>query len=454
MNQQIASTDRTPIQVKEIENLFAAGIRDRALCARSGTCVGICPENAITLNNDYYPVLDTGACTQCGKCGQVCPGGRVRFNHLSQEIFGVSDDGSFDGHTIKTYVGYAADPNVRDKGAGGGLVTALVASLLAHGYIYGCVVTRMRCDKPWKGEAFMARSFDQLTSSQGSRYTMIPLNCALAEIRETPGHYAIIGLPCHIHGVREAVCVDPLLAERIVAIFGTFCGGALELSLIPELLRTKGIALGDISDFQFRGGAWPGQMRAVFKDRPPQAVHYSNYKDGAYNYLISLYMPLRCQVCLDGSNLFADISVGDAWTRDRDGRYKFRNQSQVFVRSQRGRDLLARAVTAGDLVLNDVSSDANYHTHKIHTHRKGLNAPLRHARWMEKGRAVPQYDRAPPSATAKERLTEQLVSVFLWIGNYRQLRYPLLKMFTSKSAVPLIHLRLWLKKRKYRRQGR
>lgn len=434
--------------------ILAAGISERALCARSGTCVGICPEGAISLGKDYYPVLDANACTQCGKCGNACPGGHVHFDDLSRRIFGVPDSGSFDGHIQKAYVGYSADTTVRQNGAGGGLVTTLAMDLLERGEIDACVVTRMRPDKPWQGEAFIARSRADLESSQGSRYTIIPLNSTLKEIRETPGRYAVIGLPCHIHGIREATHADPVLAERVVAVLGTFCGGALELTLVPEMLQTKKIPTESICNFEFRGGHWPGQMRAIFPNKRPQPVHYSNYKDGAYNYLISLYMPLRCQVCLDGSNLFADISVGDAWTRTNVGRYKFRNQSQVFVRTTRGQELVQQAIESGTVILEDVSQDSNYHTHKIRTRRKGLNAPIRHARWLKKNIPVPEYDRQTPEATQKERLFERLTSLFLLMGRYKKIRYPLLKLFTSRAAVPIIHVRLWLKKRKYQQEKR
>ncbi|MEA3291717.1 MAG: Coenzyme F420 hydrogenase/dehydrogenase, beta subunit C-terminal domain, partial [Pseudomonadota bacterium] len=350
--------------------ILAVAFRERSLCTRSGTCVGICPEGAISLDEDYYPVLDAAACTECGKCGAICPGGSVEFERLSHQVFDAPDDGSFDGHVLNTFIGCAGDADLHEHGTGGGVITAIAADLLRRGEIDGCVVTRMRPEKPWMGEPFIARSGEELAVSQGSRYTVIPLNRTLREIRQTPGRYAMIGLPCHVHGIREAMRMEPLLAERIVALLGIFCGGALEPAVVPELLRTKGIPLEDITDFEFRGGEWPGQMRAIFRDQPPRPVHYSNYKDGAYNYLIGIYLPQRCQVCFDGSNLFADISVGDAWTRGEDGQYKFRSQSRVLVRSRRGQELVRRAIGSGALVLEDVSADPSYRTHKMRSKRK------------------------------------------------------------------------------------
>lgn len=442
--ERMISTDRS---------VLAVAFRNRDLCARTGTCVGVCPESAISLDNNYYPVLDESACTECGKCGAVCPGGHVNFEELSQQSFDVGDDGSFDGYFKQILVGYAVDKLVHKKGTGGGVITALAIMLLETGAVDCFVLTRMRADKPWMGEAFVAISRDDIMQSQGSRYTVIPLNETLRIIRENEGKYGVVGLPCHIHGIRAAMDRDTVLARRIKILLGTFCGGTLEPFVVPELLRTKNIPLESISGFEFRGGEWPGQMRALFDDNPPQSVHYSNYKDGAYNYLIGIYLPRRCQICYDGSNLFADIAVGDAWTRDENGEYKYNSQSRLLVRSELGQEILRRAIEQGYLMLNDVSLDPSYKTHKMSTQRKGLNAPLRYARWREKGIPVPQYDRPVPQATRKEKLAERLVSLFLWTGQVDWLRYAITKTLTSRSMIPLIKLRLWRKKRKYQKRS-
>ncbi len=433
--------------------LLAVAFREPDLCARSGTCVGVCPEDAITLDDQYYPVLDESRCTECGECGRVCPGGAVDFQALSQSSFGVDDDNSFDGHIDHAYVGHAANETVHELGTGGGIITALAAFLLDQGEVDGVVVTRMRADKPWMGEPFIAHDSTSLMQSQGSRYTIIPLNQMIKTIKASQGKTAVVALPCHIHGLRKAMQHDDELRDKIPYLLGTFCGGALEPVVVPELLRTKHIPLDSITDFQFRGGEWPGQMRAVFADKPPQAVHYSNYKDGAYNYLIGIYLPKRCQICYDGSNLFADVAVGDAWTKSEDGSYKFKSQSRVMVRSKSGQALLEAAQNSGVLVLEDVSSDPSYKTHKMRTQRKGMNAPLRVARWQAKGLPVPEYDRPTPESTTKERLGERLVSSFLWTGQYPWLRYSITKLLTSKAMVPLIKLRLWRKKRKYQKRS-
>jgi len=241
----------------------------------------------------------------------------------------------------------------------------------------------------------------------------------------------------------------------ITHTIGLFCGGSLEPVLPTEMLAVRGIPRDQIRNFEFRGGDWPGQMRAVLKDGTARPLHYSNYKDGAYNYFTALYMPERCQTCLDGSNEFADVSISDAWTRDEKGDYKFKEHSRILVRTAKGVALIQAATEAGDLVVHDVTADPNYATHKLQTKRKGSLAPIRVERWKRAGRLVPEYDRAVAAdVTWQECMTERLTSAMLRAGKWRPLRMAVMGFLTSRYAIPLIKIRLYLKKRKYARRAR
>jgi coenzyme F420 hydrogenase subunit beta len=281
----------------------------------------------------------------------------------------------------------------------------------------------------------------------------VPVNEIFQTVLASPGVYAYASLPCQTHGFRKALKELPALKEKIHSVVGLFCGGGLEPYLVPELLRMKGLATSDIRDFQFRGGEWPGKMRAILKDGAIRDMHYSNYKDGAYNYVIGIYMPPRCATCLDGSNEFSDVSVSDAWTRDAEGNYKFKSHSRVLVRTELGARIVDRAIERGTISGSDVSRDASYTTHRIQTKRKGVNARLRVERWKARGVPVPRYDRtAPDDVLWRERIMERLVSFTLRMGRFYWFRYPLVKFLTSRAAIPLIQIRLYLKRRKYRKQ--
>lgn len=437
--------------VTEDAPFLSVAFRSKALCTRSGCCGGVCPTGAITFDERKFPVLDGAKCISCGLCGEVCPGEKISYGDLAEQTFGERFiDRGFDGYVEKTYVAYASDERLRKGGAGGGVVTALLAHQLRTGQVEGCLVTRMNKEKPWRAEPFIATTYEELCQSQGSRYSIVPMNKAWAEMRERPGPFGAAILPCQTHGFRKLQRHDPGLAAKIPVIIGLFCGGSLEPELTTEMLTMRGIHKEDITDFQFRGGDWPGQMRAVLKTGEARPLHYSNYKDGAYNYFTSLYMPERCQTCLDGSNEFSDVSVSDAWTRDERGNYKFSGHSRLLIRTEAGRNLVAGAVEAGDLVITDVTRDPSYATHKMQTRRKGSLAPLRIDRWKRAGRPVPQYDRGlPDDVTRKERITEFLASSMLRAGKWKPLRMAVMGFLTSKYAIPLIKFRLWRKKRKY-----
>jgi coenzyme F420 hydrogenase subunit beta len=424
----------------------------KELCTRCGTCVGVCPQKALTLDKDLFPTLDTDKCTKCGICQISCPGGQVSFKELSQLTFGneyVSK--SFDGQVLHTFVGYSDDIHFRKGGAGGGVVTSLLWDLLKNKDVDGCIVTRMNPDKPWLGEPFIARSYEDLLASQGSKYTIIPVNSILQIVRDSPGKFACVALPCQVHGIRLAMQNDPKLREKIALILGLFCGGSLEPFIVRELLQMKGLKEGDIQNFEFRGGDWPGKMRAILNDGNIVNMHYSNYKDGAYNYFISIYMPKRCQTCVDGSNEFSDISVSDAWTRDTTGKYKFQAHSRMLVRTHRGLDIVEKSQSRGALYAKDVSTDQSYQTHKIQTRRKGVSTPIRISRLLKKAKPAPIYDRPEIKPTIKEQFTERVISSCLYLGQFKWIRYPLIKFLTSRYSIPLITLRQYIKKRKYKK---
>lgn len=435
-------------------SILSAAFRSHVLCTRCGSCTGVCPEAAIVTGENGFPRLIPEKCTQCGLCGDVCPGQTVRFDALTEQVFGkrIPDEG-FDGHVRQNLVGYAADERLRAGGAGGGVVTGLLAHWLRSGAVDGCLVTRMNRERPWEGEPFIATTEEELRASQGSRYHIIPVNSLWAQLRTRPGRYAAALLPCQMHGYRYLQRVDPALARRLPRTIGLFCGGSLEPCLTREMMAMRRIRREDIVDFQFRGGAWPGRMQVILRDGRAVPLHYSNYKDGAYNYFTLLYMPERCQTCLDGSNEFSDISVSDAWTRDEQGEYKFANQSRILVRTPDGAEWIREAVESGALRTLDVTQDPSYRTHRMQTRRKGSLAPLRVERWKRAGRIVPEYDRsAPADATRGERIHERMASAALRAGRWKPFRMAIMGFLTSWAALPLIWIRMFLKKRKYARR--
>jgi coenzyme F420 hydrogenase subunit beta len=440
--------------MKKIDpNILAIAFSEKSLCTRCGTCVGACPTAAISLDEEYYPTLDDSLCIECGICSRVCPGGRVNFLDLTEITFGHREETTrFDGHVLSTYVGYAGDREIRRHGAGGGVITALMWDLLNRGIVDGCIVTRIKPQQPWHGEVFIARTYEELRSSQQSKYIIIPTNEIIQKVRQEPGRYAFAGLPCQIHGLRLLLAEEPALKEKIHVMIGLFCAASLEPYVAREMMECRGISHEEIKHFEFRGGIWPGKIRATLKDGRIKNLHYSNFKDGAINYLTYLFSPFRCQTCIDGASEFSDISVSDAWTRDEFGDYLFESHSKLLVRTELGKRIMTDAIASGALVANDVTTNRSYQTHKLHTQKKGMNAPLRVARLLRQGRVAPHYDRPAPSVSHGELFSERVESAIMALGRARSIRLPLFKFLTSRYGILFVKIRQWRKSRKYRRR--
>lgn len=424
---------------------------NKSLCTRCGTCIGACEENALIVGRDFFPEINENACTSCGICEKVCPGGKVKFKELAELTFGhTKNNDSFDGSVLKTFVGFSNDKKIRGNGAGGGIITGILFDLLRRNIVDGCIVTRMNPEKPYYGEVFIARTYEELLESQQSKYIIIPVNAILKEIRDLKGRFAIAALPCQIHGLRLMEKQKNPVMNKIKLIVGLFCASAMEPFVALEMLNINKIDPKDINRFNFREGDWPGNIIATLKNGKKIKMHYSNFKDGAINYMTQLYSPFRCQTCIDGSSEFSDISVSDAWTRDETGKYIFKSQSKILVRTKKGLDVVNDVMNNGSITIEDVTKNKNYRTHKLHRKKKGLKAPLRIDRLEKKGIKVPKYDRKITNYSFKENIEERLETFIMMIGHYRLFRYPLYKILTSKFGIPLIKIRQYNKSKKYR----
>jgi len=221
------------------QKTIAQVVKD-GLCTGCGTCVSLCPEEAIKLIIDekkgiYISELDEDGCNNCGICYKVCPGHEVDFKGLNLEIFGKEPEDILIGNYLNCYTGHSTDYNIRYNSSSGGLVTALLIFALEEGIIDGALVTRMKRDNPIEPEPFIARTVEEIIEASKSKYCPVPANIALKEILDSKEgeKFAVVGLPCHIHGVRKAEQINKKLKEKIVLHLGIFCNH------VPNFWGTK-----------------------------------------------------------------------------------------------------------------------------------------------------------------------------------------------------------------------
>ena len=173
-------------------------VKENNLCTRSGTCIAICPENAINLDEQNYPIVGPN-CNDCGLCLAACPGWEVDFPQLSARVLGrIPGPGELEGISRDIYLASARNEEIRERGSGGGVVTQLLVYLLRKKEIDGAVVVDMDEKIPYRAKSVLAETQEELLRTIQSKYAVVPVNQTLVKLREKKGRFALVGLHCQV----------------------------------------------------------------------------------------------------------------------------------------------------------------------------------------------------------------------------------------------------------------
>jgi coenzyme F420 hydrogenase subunit beta len=330
---------------KTIEEVLNAG-----LCNGCGTCVGLCPNSAIYMSKAkerYIPKLNRNECNQCGICFDVCPGHSVNFRKLNSMIFGKEQKDILMGNYINCYVGHATDLN----STSGGIITSLLIFAIEEGIIDGALVTKMNDARPLEPEVFIARTKDEIISASKSKYCPVAANTVLKNILRENGRFAIVGLPCHIQGIRKAEMVNKKLAKKIVLHLGLVCNHTPTFSATAYLLQKMKLRKEEVKKIDYRGEGWPGGMSIILANGKKNFV--DQFDPFYWGYVFNSYFfPTRCILCNDKMCELSDISFGDAWhlSNSKIG------ESIIVSRREIGEELLEKATMKKEIEIKKVSS--------------------------------------------------------------------------------------------------
>jgi coenzyme F420 hydrogenase subunit beta len=347
-------SDNTPRALRGLGKIIDGG-----LCHRCGSCVGICPTGVLGLDNEDYPsVKNLSACTDCELCVKVCPGDEFDIKEAYKEAYGTEAElTSTHGEFKEAYLSYATDPFIREHSTSGGLVTAILLDQLRSGSIDGAIVIVSDPEKLWKGKPIVARTADEIMSAMKSKYAICPTNSVFNEIREIPGRYALVGLPCQIHGFVKAAKLDSRLKERVVLTLGLFCHAAVEHEALQIIWGSLGDKVNQAKRYISRVGKHPGTPHLELNDGSLYPVYFgekNGYRPSSMeviNIVYRLYTPSRCLTCFDASAEFADIAVGDPWMAPpHSGIDFYKGWSFALVRSSRGQQAIEACLRSGQIV--------------------------------------------------------------------------------------------------------
>ncbi len=326
------------------------------LCTGCGICQGACPSDAIDFiinNGEFRPVVDNIKCKNrkgCHRCYDACPGLGVSLIDYATELYyekNIKVD-QYIGRYIHCYTGCSTDEELRFHSASGGLLSQFLIWLLNNDYVDGVVVTRFNKNSPLKVETFIATTPDDIRSAKSSKYSPVTFNHVVRDIKVATGkRYIIVGLPCHIEGLRKLMNVDSKLREKIVGLFAIYCSGTRTFNFTEYLLKSRGIDIDKIDYLAYRDNGCLGGM--VVKGAGID--YYEDYQRYAHP-LRTIFYPRRCLLCADHFGELADMCFGDIhvkpYSDDKIG------VNSVVVRTNYWDQMLKQACENGAVTLKDL----------------------------------------------------------------------------------------------------
>jgi coenzyme F420-reducing hydrogenase beta subunit len=264
------------------------------------------------------------------------------------------------GRFEAAYVGHAIDDPFRRNGSSGGLTSWFAAELLRIGAVDG-VAHVAPADPGADGRFFayrIARSLDELSAGAKSRYYPVELSAVLREIRDVPGRYAVIGVPCFIKAIHLLRRVDPLIRDRVTHTLGLFCGHMKSAAMVESFAWQLGTEIGRVRalDYRIKDESRPANWYRAHLELDggsSAARDWWHLADGDWG--AGFFQNPACDWCDDVVAETADISFGDAWVEPyaSDGR----GTNVVVVRSKSLAEMVEQARFDGRLQLDPVDAE-------------------------------------------------------------------------------------------------
>ena len=274
-------------------------------CCGCGTCVLVCPRQAIEMVSkelgSLYPEVNQELCIGCGLCDVYCAY-RQRVEAL-------------DGEPLRTFAATMTDKAKLEKSASGGVAAAASEAFIkADGVVVGCSL------EPENGSLIpkhiMVRDEADLWKFRGSKYVQSTLGSSFEQIKrclEADRRVLFIGTPCQVDSLRHFL--SKTNTENLFAV-DIICHGVPSAELFAGYLKTL---KRQIESFSFRDKVFGWGLTAsyTYRDKrgklkkyvlsPGVSSYYTYFLDGE-TYRESCY---TCKYA--SGDRVGDITIGDFW---------------------------------------------------------------------------------------------------------------------------------------------
>jgi coenzyme F420-reducing hydrogenase beta subunit len=271
------------------------------------------------------------------------------------------------GHYTGIHVGAAVQGRFRAAGSSGGMTNWLLSRLIETGEIDAAVGVGEAHDNNG-GPLFeyqLATTADAVKRFAKSKYYPVQLSQVIQAIRERPGRYAIVGVPCFAKAIRNLCEQDPLLKERISYVFAIVCGHMKTSGFAESLAWQVGVAPEQLRHIDFRvkvPGASANRYAIEARGETGSGLAGSSqvFDMQGTDWGLGYFKLKACDYCDDIAGETADITLGDAWLSPEIK--DWRGNNIMVVRHPRIARLLAQANAEGDIAIRDVSASDFIHS--------------------------------------------------------------------------------------------
>ncbi|CAN5874175.1 hypothetical protein BH23ACT2_BH23ACT2_25210 [soil metagenome] len=361
------------------------------LCTGCSACVIACPHDVIGyehqeggyrpfhLEDDELGLSDCGHGQKgCTSCTRACPRFRDWEPTADEHLFGrMREDEEVHGIAEQTLLVRASDDHVHEVGQDGGLVSAILIWLLDEGYIDGALVSYLEGDgSTWRAKPGVATTTEEVLAAAGSRYTYSANWLALDEaVDKGLENLALVGMGC------QTSAAPVMWSRKIGKVgkpvkfnIGLLCSKTFDDRIFDELFDAKyKIPRASIKKMNIKGVFQIWTHDGEYHEVPLKECHAWT-REG-------------CNHCPDFAAEHADISTG--------GIGKFNDWTLTVVRTELGREVMARMAKAGVIDVKPAEEDPAAITLMDRLSRVSRN------RWPAEALAFPK--RMPPPPPKKKK---------------------------------------------------
>lgn len=316
-------------------------VLDNDLCVGCGACAfAVGSEMKLDDYGFYKPHFDEGVDALDSEVEKICP---FLAPELNEDVLAdrfLQQTPHRDEHLgkhIDVFAAHVEEQGFRESGSSGGMGSWIAVELLRLGLVDGVIhagpVARDHAEDPFFRYQ-ISRTVDEVRSAAHSHYHVVEISQVLAQVKQVPGKYLFVGVPCMVKAIRRAQLADKVVAERIVFAMALVCGHLKSTHWATSLGWATGIEPKDIGAITFRVKSQNVPAKAYFfgienKQTGVTSVHDSApITGGKFN--LGAMMPEACNYCDDVVGETADLTIGDAWLP----RYAFDWQGKNMVVSR------------------------------------------------------------------------------------------------------------------------